>query len=130
VLASQPQQAMRRQRGYPHLALAEVHRQALGPRSGLGLAQNLLGALGTAELAHIGLAQWHRGGVRIGVKLERLPVDLEFGRIGAQQLHTLLEAMLADPAPGADHVGVDVDSHPPDMGADTLEKRGRRVSPP
>ncbi|MNS92922.1 hypothetical protein D3C72_1270700 [compost metagenome] len=126
VLSSQPQQAMRRQRGYPHLALAEVHRQALGPRGGLGLAKNLLGALGTAELALIGLAQRHRGGVRIRIELERLPVDLEFGRVGAQQLHTLLEAMLADPAPGADHVGVDVDSHPCDMWPARPEKRGRR----
>jgi hypothetical protein len=122
VLAGQPQHPMGRQRGHPHLALAEIHRQALGTRGGLGLAEDLLGALDATELAHIGLAQRHRGGVRVRVQLERLPVDIEFRRIGAQQLHALLEAMLADPAPGADHVGVDVDSHPHDMGPASLEK--------
>ncbi len=126
VLAGQPQHPMCRQRGHPHLAPAEVHRQAFRTRRGLGLAEDLLGALDATELAHIGLAQRHRGVVRVRVQLERLPVDIEFRRIGAQQLHALLETMLADPAPGTDHVGVDVDSHPPDMGPAPAEKRGRR----
>ncbi|KAG1079934.1 hypothetical protein G6F40_016102 [Rhizopus arrhizus] len=103
MLAGQPQHPVGRQRGHPHLALAEVHRQAFGARRGLGLVEDLLGALDTAELAHIGLAQRHRLCVRVRVQLERLPVHVEFRRIGAQQLHALLETMLADPAPGADH---------------------------
>jgi hypothetical protein len=53
---------------------------------GLGLAEDLLGALDATELGAQRLAQRHRRGVRVRVQLERLPVDIEFRRIGAQQL--------------------------------------------
>ena len=50
MLAGQPQHPMRRQRGHPHLALVEIHRQPLRACGGLGLAEDLLGALDAPNL--------------------------------------------------------------------------------
>src|SRR5690606_35442800 len=113
----QPQQPVRGQRRHAHLVAVEIERQAHGARRGLGAGQHLRGALGATELPCVGLAQRHRLGAGIGIEQEGMPVHLELRRLGAEQFQAALEAALADPAPGADHVGPDIDSHATVMGA-------------
>src|SRR5690606_1862989 len=57
-------------------------------------------------------------GPGLGVEQERMPVQFDLGRRIAQQRQRALEPALADPAPGADHVGPDIDSHAPIMAAE------------
>ena len=52
--------------------------------------------------------QWFRSGHRAWVELERPIMDLHLAVEGGQGV---LQASLADPAPRADHVRVDVESH-------------------
>src|SRR5690606_40880324 len=88
-------------------AAIEIEGQSFRARRGLGAGEHLRAALGATELPRIGLAQRDGFGPGLGVEQERMPVQFDLGRRIAQQRQRALEPALADPAPGADHVGPD-----------------------